>query len=165
MRLLTLSVYLAMMAAALSGPVAAGAAGAGADHDKAIVVVPGAVVWGPAPDILPPGAKFAVVEGDPTKSGLYTKRLWMPDGYVIPPHFHPADEHVTVLQGTFLVGMGERFDASKLTELPTGSFGMLPTGMRHFARAKGETVIQLHGTGPWSLTYVNSADDPRRPPP
>jgi quercetin dioxygenase-like cupin family protein len=131
--------------------------------NRAAVVVPaGTAKFGPAPDILPPGAKLAVLEGDPMKAGTYTMRLSMPNGYTIPPHFHPSDEHVTVVEGTFLVGMGGTIDASKFTALPVGSFGMLPPGMQHYARAKGKTVIQLHGVGPWSLTYVNAADDPRK---
>jgi quercetin dioxygenase-like cupin family protein len=128
----------------------------------AMVAVPGAITWGAAPAALPPGAKLAVLEGDPTQPGAFTMRLWMPDGYTIPPHFHAVAEHVTVIQGTFLVGMGEQLDASKFSELPTGTFGLIPPGMKHFARAKGEVVLQLHGTGPWGLTYVNPADDPRR---
>ena len=88
-------------------------------------------------------------------------RLSMPDGYRIPPHFHPADEHVTVISGKFQVGMGDTFDAAKLSTLPAGTFGMIPAGMHHFARAKGATVLQLHGTGPWKLTYVNPADQPK----
>jgi quercetin dioxygenase-like cupin family protein len=132
----------------------------GSDH-SAVVVPAGAAKFGPAPDILPPGARLAVLEGDPSKPGSFTMRLWMPDGYTIPPHTHPSDEHVTVLEGTFLVGMGGKLDASRFTALPAGSFGMLPPGMQHYARAQGTTVIQLHGVGPWSLTYVNAAEDPR----
>jgi hypothetical protein len=79
----------------------------------------------------------------------------------ITPHYHPVTEHVTVVTGSFFVGMGETFDASKATELPTGTFAALDPGMRHFAYTKGETIIQLHGVGPWSLVYVNPADDPR----
>jgi len=134
--------------------------GAAAEH--AVVVPPSSVTWGAAPAALPAGAKAAVLEGDPTQPGLFALRLWLPDGYTIPPHFHPAAEHVTVIEGTFLVGMGEQFDASKLAELPSGTFGLIPPGMKHFARAKGVVVLQLHGTGPWGLTYVNPADDPRR---
>jgi mannose-6-phosphate isomerase-like protein (cupin superfamily) len=92
-------------------------------------------------------------------------RLLLPDGYTLRPHFHPATEHVTVLQGGFLVGMGEQFDPSKFTELPVGTLGVIPIGMRHYARAKGEVILQLHGIGPWGITYVNPADDPRRPTP
>jgi quercetin dioxygenase-like cupin family protein len=132
------------------------------EHAKAIVVPAGTAKFGPAPEILPPGAKLAVLEGDPTRAGTYTMRLWMPNGYTIPPHVHLADEHVTVVEGTFLVGMGGTLDATKFTSLPVGSFGMLPPGMQHFARAKGVTVIQLHGIGPWGLTYVNPSDDPRK---
>lgn len=152
-------IALAVAAALLPPPALV----AQAEHPsaQAIVVTPGAESWGPAPAVLPAGAALAVVEGDPTKAGPYTMRLRMPDGYRIPPHFHPADEHVTVLSGTFLVGMGDRFDRAALKALPPTTFGMLPKGMRHFAEAKGATVIQLHGNGPWSLTYANPADAPK----
>jgi quercetin dioxygenase-like cupin family protein len=89
-------------------------------------------------------------------------RLSMP-GYRIPPHFHHADEHVTVISGAFQVGMGGTFDEGKLSTLPPGTFGVIPTGMRHFARADKPTVVQLHGIGPWELTYVNPADQPKTP--
>ena len=135
---------------------------AASSNRSAVVVPAGTARFGPAPDILPPGATLAVLDGDPTRSGTYVMRLSMPDGYTIPPHTHPADEHVTVLQGTFLVGMGSTLDTAKFSPLSAGSFGMLPPGMRHFARARGATVIQLHGVGPWRLSYVNPADDPRK---
>lgn len=134
---------------------------AAAEKPHAIIAVPSSITWGPAPAVLPPGARLAVVEGDPAKAGAFTMRLSLPGGYRIPPHFHPVDEHVTVITGTFFVGMGETFDASKATELPTGTFAALAPGVRHFAFTKAETVIQLHGVGPWGLTYVNPADDPR----
>ncbi|HEU5170606.1 MAG TPA: cupin domain-containing protein [Gemmatimonadales bacterium] len=139
---------------------AQGAPSAGKPH--AIVVLPDQVPFGPAPASLPAGAKLAVLEGNPAAAGPFTMRLWVPDGYRIPPHYHPAVEHVTVVKGTFKVGMGEKFDPSLLNALPVGTFAALAPGMRHFAQAEGETVIQLHGTGPWSLTYVNPADDPRQ---
>ncbi len=150
---------------AFSVTLAAGAATAqgsqSGSEQHAIIALPGKIAWAPAPASLPRGAQLAVVEGDPSKAGAFTMRLRMPDGYRIPPHFHPVVEHVTVLQGTFRVGMGDSFDAATLGDLPTGTFAALSSGVRHFAQAKGETVIQLHGVGPWSLTYVNPADDPR----
>jgi quercetin dioxygenase-like cupin family protein len=118
-----------------------------AQEQKAVVVTPDATQWGPAPAMLPAGAKVAVLDGDPAKPGIFTMQVSVPDGYRIPPHFHPVDEHVTVISGKFQVGMGDTFDASKLSTLPTGTFGMIPAGMRHFAQAKGATVLQLHGTG------------------
>lgn len=127
----------------------------------AVIAIPAKLAWAPAPPSLPRGADLAVIEGDPTKAGAFTMRLRMPDGYHLPAHFHPAVEHVTVMQGTFQVGMGDKFDAAALGDLPTGTFAALAPGVRHFARARGETVIQLHGVGPWSLTYVSPADDPR----
>jgi quercetin dioxygenase-like cupin family protein len=131
------------------------------DKPHAIVATPDAIKWAPAPPSLPAGAKLAVLEGDPAKAGAFTMRLSMPAGYRIPPHFHPVTEHVTVIEGTFYVGMGDTFDASRATALPVGTFAALDPGVRHFAFTKGTTTIQLHGVGPWSLTYVNPADDPR----
>jgi quercetin dioxygenase-like cupin family protein len=145
----------------MSGVAAAQGNGSAAEP-RPIIAFPGKLAWGAAPAILPRGADLAVVEGDPTKAGEFTMRLRMPDGYRIPAHFHPATEHVTVVSGTFRVGMGDTFKPSALKDLPTGTFAALAAGMRHFAEAKGETVIQLHGVGPWSLTYVNLADDPRK---
>jgi mannose-6-phosphate isomerase-like protein (cupin superfamily) len=153
---------LPLAVAVLAWPVLAGAQAPSATAQvHAVVATPGSITWGPAPAVLPAGAKAAVLEGDPSQAGAFTLRVWMPDGYTIPPHFHPVTEHVTVVQGTFLVGMGDKLDPSKFSELPVGSFGAIPPGMRHFARAKGEVILQLHGTGPWGLTYVNPADDPR----
>jgi quercetin dioxygenase-like cupin family protein len=120
------------------------------------------IQWQPGPASLPPGAKLAVLEGDPAKDGPFTMRLMMPDGYRIPPHTHPKVEHVTVITGIFNLGMGEKFDLTAGRELPAGTFGFWPAGMKHFAWAQGETIIQLHGIGPWTINYLNPADDPRQ---
>jgi hypothetical protein len=128
----------------------------------AVVVMPDQVNWGPGPPSLPSGAKAAVLEGDPKVAGPFTMRLSFPDGYRIPAHSHPAIERVTVIEGTFRVGMGDKFDASALTPLPAGTFAALQPGTRHFAQAQGKTVVQLNGVGPWKLNYVNPADDPRQ---
>lgn len=79
----------------------------------------------------------------------------------MPPHFHRGLEHVTVIQGTFLVGLGEKEDPSAMKALSAGGFMVTPPGQKHCVRAQGETVIQVHGVGPWGITYVNPADDPR----
>jgi quercetin dioxygenase-like cupin family protein len=102
------------------------------------------------------------MEGDPAQKGPFTIRLLFPDGYTIPPHTHPAVEHVTIMSGTFYLGMGATFDKSSAQALPTGAFGYMPAGMKHYAWAQGETIVQLHGTGPWKIDYVNPADDPRK---
>lgn len=126
------------------------------------VMTPHELTWGPAPASLPPGAQAAILEGDPAKPGLFTLRIKMPDGYRIPPHFHPVVEHVTVIQGTFVLGMGETVSPDTEKRLGAGSFAFMPAGMRHFARTQGDTIVQLHGMGPWGITYVNAADDPRK---
>ena len=115
-----------------------------------------------AADSLAPGAMIAVVEGDPDREGFFTMRIKMPDGYRVPPHWHPKQERVTVLSGTLNLGMGDTFDSSATKALTAGAYSSMPPGMKHFAWMKGETVLQLSTQGPWTITYVNPADDPRR---
>jgi Cupin domain. len=117
--------------------------------------------WKAGPPSLPPGAQIAVLEGDPGKPGPFVFRVKAPDGYRIPPHTHPKAERVTVIQGTFKLGMGASFDGSKMTTMPSGTYGMWPPGMKHFVEVKGETIVQFHGDGPWVINYINPADDPR----
>ena len=83
-------------------------------------------------------------------------RLLLPDGFKIPAHWHPKVEHVTVISGTFNVGMGDKFDQAATRAMPAGTFGFWPAEMRHFVWTKGDTIVQLHGTGPWMITYVRS---------
>jgi len=118
------------------------------------------VTWGDPPPIFEKGASFAVVSGDPGQPGLYAVRLKMPAGYKIAPHWHPTDEHVTVLSGTLALGMGEQFDEKAMKDLPSGGYALLPAEMRHYALAKTDAIVQVHGMGPFVLTYVNPADDP-----
>jgi len=117
--------------------------------------------WTKAPAAYPPGADISVLEGDTTKPGPYTLRLRFPDGYTLPPHAHPNDEHLTVIQGTFVIGMGRSAIREAAKELPVGSFLLIPNRTDHYAWANGETIVQLHGVGPGGLLYVNPADDPR----
>jgi anti-sigma factor ChrR (cupin superfamily) len=122
---------------------------------------PDGLKWQDGPPSLPPGAKVAVLEGDPSKPGPFVFRAKLPDGYRIPPHTHPKPERVTVISGAFHLGMGETFDATKGEKLPAGTYGTWPPGMTHFVWVTGETVVQFHGEGPWVITYLNPADDPR----
>jgi quercetin dioxygenase-like cupin family protein len=104
---------------------------------------------------------IAVLEGDPTKEGPFVFRLKLPDGYRVPPHTHPKTERVTVISGSFNIGMGERFDQEATKLMPAGTYGYWEAGMKHFVWAKGETILQFHGMGPWSIKYVDPRDDPR----
>jgi Cupin domain len=129
----------------------------------AVVVTAADTKWGPAPDALPSGAQFAVIDGDPGKAGMpFVVRLKMPDGYKIMPHWHPTDESVTVLSGTFSAGMGDTWADTSMTTLKAGEYARMPKMMHHYAAAKGETVVQVHGVGPFAITYVNPKDDPRK---
>ena len=120
------------------------------------------IKWADGPPSLPDGASIAVLEGDPTKEGPFVFRVKVPDGYRIPPHTHPQTERVTVISGTFHIGMGDKFDAKAARSMPAGTYGHWASGMKHFVWVKGETIVQFHGDGPWTINYVNPADDPRK---
>jgi hypothetical protein len=127
------------------------------------IFTPDAIQYGPAPSFVQPGAQLAVLEGDPMAStGDYTVRLKMPDGYRIAPHWHPKRENVTVISGTFKVGMGDHFVENSMLAFPAGSFAYLDPDMHHYAMASGEVVVQIHGISPVQFNYVNPEDDPGR---
>jgi hypothetical protein len=148
MRALPLSACLLLWAVTLHGQYAS--------NSKAPTLA-----WGPAPAVFPKGAKMAVVSGDPGKAAPFTVELSFPDGYKIPPHFHPTDETVEVKKGTFLVGMGDTLDVSKTSPMKVGAKGQLPALAHHYAVAKGATVVSVTSMGPFAMTYVNPADDPQ----
>ena len=120
------------------------------------------IKWGPAPPGLPPGAEAAVLDGDPGKAGLFVIRAKLPDGYRVPPHWHPTDEHVTVISGTLMVGMGSKWDDAGMQAMNTGGYTKMPRRTNHFVQAKGETVLQISAMGPFAVTYANASDDPRK---
>jgi len=110
-----------------------------------------------------PGPRRRIVQGDPGTAGLFVYRVKLPANYKIAPHFHKSGENVTVLSGVFFIGMGEVFDQKAATEMKVGSFVGIPATHRHFAFAgPEETLIQVHGVGPTDITFVNTADDPRK---
>ena len=117
--------------------------------------------WDDVPS-LPPGAKIAVIEGPMSQAVPFTVRLSFLANYRLPAHMHPAVERVTVLSGEFFMGIGDRLDPEKSTALKVGGVMIMAAGTRHFAWTREATVVQLHGTGPWGITYVDPNDDPRK---
>ncbi|HUR37182.1 MAG TPA: cupin domain-containing protein [Terriglobales bacterium] len=117
--------------------------------------------WGPAPAGLPEGAQVAVLAGDPGNPGRFTIRLKSPAGAKIMPHWHPADESVTLISGDFSVGMGDKMDEAGAHKMSAGDFVSLKARQHHYAIANTETVVQIESTGPFKITYVNPNDDPR----
>jgi hypothetical protein len=120
------------------------------------------VKWSEGPPSMSPGAKIAVIEGDLKKAEPFTFRLKLPSDYKIAPHTHPAIEHVTVISGTLYMGPGDKPDPAKTVALAPGSYAVFQPGHSMFAYTKEETVIQVHGVGPWGINYINPADDPRK---
>lgn len=129
---------------------------------KHIMVAPADIVWGECPPFLPPGAKCAILEGDPqVPNALFTIRSKLPHNYRIPPHFHSSDEHVTVISGAFKMGLGKTFDQKAMRRMAAGSFMVMPKDAPHFALTQGDTIVQVHAIGPMTFTYINPVDDPR----
>ena len=150
--------YLSLVFAAfIAAPVLAAE-----DHEGHISIVPSEIEWKDAPSIGP-GAKLAVLEGDLKQAAPFTMRIKVPPNLKIPAHTHPVFERVTVLSGTFHLGIGEKFDKTKAKAYPAGGVTFMPPGMPMFGyTGNEETIIQLHGTGPWGITYLNPDEDPRK---
>lgn len=129
-----------------------------ADHD---MLTPNSMKWMNGPASLPKGAQVSILEGDPNQAGPFTLRLKFPANYRIPPHWHPAIEHITVLSGELYLGTGDEFNKKQTKVLPAGSFAFMPVESHHFVYTLSPTVLQLHGVGPWEITYINKDDDPR----
>ncbi len=117
--------------------------------------------WGPAPPVFPAGAQMAVVSGDPGKAGPFVVQFKFPNGYKIAPHSHPTDENLTVLSGTFMVGMGDKMDMKKAKPMAVGDSGTMKAGANHYAEAKGATTVRVSSQGPFAMTYVNPKDMPK----
>lgn len=149
-----------MLAVALALPVSAAFAQAGAQAGGQGVKEQ----WGPVPPVLPAGAQIAVLQGNPFGQGVYTLRLKMPNGYTVPPHFHPTDEMLTVISGSLMYGHGDKIDRSAMSTLHAGGFTAASANMHHYVTARGATIVQVHGQGPFAITYVNPADNPQAKP-
>jgi quercetin dioxygenase-like cupin family protein len=121
---------------------------------------PASLQWS-VPSVLPPGPLIAVVSGDPTGPGEFTLLVSMPDGYRLPPHLHPSDEHVVVREGTLLVGAGDVLDPKRTLALVAGDTATAPEGMPHFSIARGRTVLSATFIGPYTITYLRAEDAPR----
>lgn len=156
----------AAQGAADPGAAATGAAG----RDKAMsrgmagMHDPDRLQWGDAPPVLPKGGKIAILDGDPFKPGPYVIRLKMPPGYKIPPHWHSHAENVTVISGVLSLGTGDTLDMKAAQTLKAGGFHAIPAEHHHYAFSRGGAVVQIHGEGPFDITYVNPADNPAPAP-
>ena len=104
---------------------------------------------------------MAIVSGDPKKPGPFTIQIEIPNGFTVPPHFHPTDEHQTVIRGQIGHGMGDTIDVKSVRWLRAGQSGTLPANAHHYAMTRGRTIVAVSSTGPFVVTYVNPKDDPR----
>jgi quercetin dioxygenase-like cupin family protein len=118
--------------------------------------------WAAAPAYLPRGAEISTLAGDMAKPGLFIVRIKFPANYKIPPHWHSADEHITVISGAVTMGMGEKENDRGLKTIEAGGHAMMPAKRPHFLRTTAEAVVERTATGPFRTTYVNQRDDPSR---
>jgi hypothetical protein len=149
---------LALALAALGATAAWAEEPSHADH---IMVVPADLKWTDA-KALPPGAKFALIEGPLNEAVPFTFRIKFPANYKLPAHWHPNIEHVTVISGTLNMGTGDKLDTEKTKALAPGSLAIMQPKTNHFSWTSEETVVQVHGVGPQNIIYVNPEDDPRK---
>jgi len=144
---------LALLALGLAGTAAIAA-------EAPPAMAPGEMTWGDAPPVLPPGAKITVLSGNPMAEGPFVLRLQFPGGYEVPAHFHSGDELITVVSGSFGVGHGDKLDRTMGKVLPVGGFVEMPAGHHHYAWAETDAVVQIHGPGPFDITYIDPANNP-----
>ncbi|MDP9018843.1 MAG: cupin domain-containing protein [Candidatus Eremiobacteraeota bacterium] len=128
---------------------------AGAGSSAPTIVSPAQVHWMPGTGTLA-GMQMAVLFGSPAKSGPFTIRIKVPDGLKMASHFHAGTERVTVISGTFLAGVGDTMDATKMMTFGPGTFIVMPANVHHYASVKGETVVQVEGMGPMSMVMVKA---------
>ena len=146
-------VAVAVLVLSASAGTAASGPGAMTAQAAPVVVMPSAIKWVPVEGMAP--LQSVVLYGDPTKAGsLYALRYNVPDGFKFPVHWHPALEQVTVISGSFMVGVGDKWDASKMTTLPAGTFVAIPPNVNHYGMAKGDTILEIHGIGPDTINMV-----------
>jgi quercetin dioxygenase-like cupin family protein len=142
-------------------PILALAAMAASAQEASSVLNVQDMKWADGPPSLPKGGKMTVLYGDPSKEGPFSMRAKLPAGYTIPPHYHSKDENLTVLSGALYLGMSDTLDKKGAHELKAGGFHHLPGKAHHYAFTKAPTVLQISGDGPFDITYLNPADDPR----
>jgi hypothetical protein len=133
---------------------------AGHGTPEHIMLSPPELTWTDLPAL--PGVKIAVIEGPLNQAVPIMFRLKFPANYKVPPHWHPGIEHITIISGTLHMGIGSVFDMSKTHALTPGSIAIMQPRTHHFVSTSEETIGQVHSIGPWSVTYVNPADDPSK---
>lgn len=129
--------------------------------ENVLRLTPPELTWTSGPSMLPPGASMALIEGSSSQPGPFTFRLKFPANYRIPAHWHPVKVTVTVISGTFHMGLGDELDTSNSKTLPAGSVFEMPAKIHHFGWTSEETIIQEHGVGPLAVNYLDAAHDGR----
>jgi quercetin dioxygenase-like cupin family protein len=137
-----------------------GAPQAQSQHGDHAMVAPSELKWTDVAAM--PGAQIAVIQGPMNGVGPFIARIKFPANTKVPAHSHGGIEHATVISGTLNMGVGDKLDISKTRALGPGSVSIMQPGTNHFAWFSEETILQLHGIGPWTVTYVDPANDPRK---
>ena len=125
-----------------------------------VVLVASAVGYGQSTEphriipLQPLSKDFEVIYGDPEAVGKpFVMRIRELPGTIIPPHKHPVDEHITVVQGTIYFGVGEKFDRTAMREIKTGGYAFIPKGSTMFGYIPDGAIVQVHGVGPFHIHW------------
>ena len=128
---------------------------------NAVTLTPEQMKWEDNPRVAGLGESKIISSGK--EAGPYLYRVKFPKGRVVQAHSHPDDRTYTVISGTWYIGWGETYDESRLMALPAGSFYTEPAGVQHFvATLDDEAVVQVTGTGPTKVDYVDPAHAPKK---
>ena len=152
-------IFLLTAAALIVAPPAIAKKPAHAPAKKA--AAPAELKWMDGPPGLPAGAQFAVLSGDPTKAGKFTVRIRMPTNYSVPPHWHPSDEHVTLVSGKLAYGMSDQINRTAADALAEGASVTMKAKQHHWVFTGDGATVEVSAMGPFVITYVNPRDDPR----
>jgi len=125
---------------------------------------PAELKWMDGPPGLPGGATFAVKKGNPMAKGMFTIGIKMPAGYAVPAHWHPTDEHVTVVSGKVAYGMSDRLNLAQAQGAGPGDQVVMKAKEHHWVLTAEGAEVEVSAMGPFQITYVNPADDPRGAP-
>jgi hypothetical protein len=125
------------------------------------VVRADAAPWRPCPPTLPPGCEMAVLDGNPQGADLFTVRFRTSRALVMPPHWHPTDERVTIITGKAAVAFGADATRQDATEFGPADYYVNARHAVHSVWIESGTVLQITGIGPWQAISISEAAPPR----
>lgn len=111
--------------------------------------------WSDCPPHLPKGCQLSILEGNPKKPDLFTVRFKLDDIFFMPPHTHPKDERVTILEGNVSVAFGEDATYDDAIHFGPGDYYVNARNSIHTVWIDKPTILQITGIGPWQANFIS----------